>query len=57
MTANTYYAGMAVVTSLNWGFNFTVAVSYPSMAKYWGLAWTFAFYSFWCFIGFFLILL
>lgn len=48
---------MSVVTSINWIFNFTVAVSFPSMAEKMQTTGVFWFYSAFCLLGFWLIFL
>ena len=49
--------GMSVVTSVNWFFNFMLAISFPPFWNSFHETGTFAYYAAWCLVGFVLILL
>ena len=50
-------AGMSSTTAINWFFNFVLSITFPSLLGSFGHTGTFIYYSVWCVIGWWLILL
>jgi hypothetical protein len=48
---------MGIVTFVTWIFNFTLAITWPTFEKEFGLSLSFVWYGVWCVIGFFLVLM
>ena len=48
---------MSIATGVTWGLNFCVTMTLPVMIKHIRESATYGFYSAWCFVGIFLVLL
>lgn len=51
------FLGMGIVTFVNWAFNFTLAITWPTFLHQMGETGSFAWYGGWCCVGWFLIFL
>ncbi|KAF9732672.1 hypothetical protein PMIN06_002873 [Paraphaeosphaeria minitans] len=48
--------GMGIVTSVNWFWNFFIAITWPKFSFAFGTSGAFGWYAAWCIVGFFMIL-
>ena len=48
--------GMGIVTSVNWFWNFFIAITWPKFSSTFGASGAFAWYAGWCVVGFFMVL-
>ncbi|KAK3215883.1 hypothetical protein GRF29_8g1427028 [Pseudopithomyces chartarum] len=48
--------GMGIVTSVNWFWNFFIAITWPKFSSAFGASGAFAWYAGWCVVGFFMVL-